>query len=98
MTWARLLAGAAAAAGLWVALGPMALHGAARLALLGTGPLATGAALILCAAGVVGLSRGRQAGARVAGLLVLLLTIVGTLVHVPAIVAHDAPGSCSGIW
>jgi hypothetical protein len=69
----------------------MALHGAASLALLGTGPVATGAALILCAAGVVGLSRGRQAGARVSGLLVLLLTIVGTLVHAPAIVA-TAPG------
>ena len=87
MTWARLLAGAAAAAGLWVAIGPMALHGAASLALLGTGPVATGAALILCAAGVVGLSRGRQAGARFSGLLVLLLTIVGTLIHAPAIVA-----------
>jgi signal transduction histidine kinase/DNA-binding response OmpR family regulator len=87
VTWARLLAGAAAAAGLWVAIGPMALHGAASLALLAAGPAATGAALILCAAGVVGLSRGRQAGARFSGLLVLLLTIVGTLIHAPAIVA-----------
>ncbi len=91
MTWARLLAGAAAAAGLWIALGPMALHGAARLSLVTTGAVATGAALMLCAAGVVGLSRGRQAGARFAGLLVLLLTIVATLVHVPAIVG-TAPG------
>ena len=86
MIWARLLAGAAAAAGLWVALGPIALHGAARLSLIGTGPVTTGAALILCAAGVAGLSRGRQAGARFAGLLVLLLTLVATLVQVPAIV------------
>ncbi len=91
MTWARLLAGAAAAAGLWVALGPMALQGGARLSLLGTGPVSTGVALILCAAGVVGLSRGRQAGARLAGLIVLLLTLVGTLIHLPAIVA-TAPG------
>ncbi len=91
VTWARLLAGTAAAAGVWVALGPMALHGAARLSLLATGPAATGAALVLSAGGVVGLSRGRQAGARVAGLLVLLLTIVQTLVHVPAIVA-TGPG------
>ena len=91
MTWARLLAGAAAAAGLWVAIGPMALQGAARLSLPGAGPVTTGAALILCAAGVVGLSRGRQAGARISGLIVLLLTIVGTLIHVPAIVG-TAPG------
>ncbi len=69
----------------------MALHGAARLSLLTTGPLATGVALGLCAAGVIGLSRGRRAGARFAGLIVLLLTIVATLVQVPAIVG-TAPG------
>ncbi|MEO5823910.1 MAG: response regulator [Vicinamibacteraceae bacterium] len=86
VTWARLLAGAAAVAGLWVALGPMALHGGAR-SLLAPGPVASGLTLVLCAAGVVGLSRGRQGGARFAGLLVLLLTVVATLVRVPAIVA-----------
>jgi len=92
VTCARLLAGVAAAAGFWVGLGPAALQAAAvRLSLLTAGPIATGSALILCAAGVVGLSRGRQAGARVAGLLVLLLTIVGTLIHVPAVVG-TGPG------
>jgi signal transduction histidine kinase/CheY-like chemotaxis protein len=74
-----------------VALGPLAPQGAARLSPLAAGPIATGAALILCAAGVAGLSRGRQAGARFSGLLVLLLTIVGTLIHVPAVVG-TAPG------
>jgi len=91
VTWARLLAGVAATAGLWAAFGQLALHGAARVALLGSGPIATGVALVLCAAGVVGLSGGRQAGARFAGLIVLLLTVVGTLIHVPAIVG-TAPG------
>ncbi len=91
MTWARLLAGAAAAAGVWMALGPLVLPGAPRLPLPSAGPLATGATLVLCAAGVASLSRGREAGARVAGLLVLLLTIVGSLVSAPAIVA-TTPG------
>jgi signal transduction histidine kinase/CheY-like chemotaxis protein len=91
LTWARLLAGAAAAAGLWVAAGPLAVQGGARLSLLGSGPVSTGVALILCAAGVVGLSRSRQVGARLAGLIVLLLTLVGTLIQMPASVA-TAPG------
>ena len=91
MTWARLLAGAAAAAGLWVALSPIVLAGAARVSPIPTGPLATGAALLLCAVGVFSLARGRQSDARFIGLLVLLLAIVATLIHVPAVVA-TAPG------
>ena len=87
VTWARLLAGVAAAAGLWIALAPLVAHGAARMSPLAAGPLATAAGLIVCAAGVVGLSRGREAAARIAGLLVLLLTIIGPVVHVPALLA-----------
>ena len=40
---------------------------------------------------MVGLSRGRQAGARASGLFVLAITIVGTLIGVPAIVG-TGPG------
>jgi signal transduction histidine kinase/CheY-like chemotaxis protein len=47
---------------------------------------------VLCAAGAFGLSRGRQAGARIAGLLVLLLTLVGPLIQLPWVLAR-APGA-----
>jgi hypothetical protein len=87
VTWARLLAAAAATAGVWIAAGPYLAVGASRPELLTAGGIATGVALVCCALGVVALSRGRQGMARLAGLVVLVLTIAGTLVHQPAIVA-----------
>jgi hypothetical protein len=87
VTWARLLAAAAAVAGVWIGAGPYLLGGAARPELLTVGGIATGVALLCSGLGVIGLSRGRQGGARLAGLVVLLLTIAGTLVHQPAVVA-----------
>ena len=91
MTWARLSAGVAALAGVWVATAPLVHAWALRLELLTVGGVATGGAIVCCALGVIGLSRGRQAGARLAGLVVLLLTLVGFLVHQPAVVA-TGPG------
>jgi signal transduction histidine kinase/DNA-binding response OmpR family regulator len=92
VTWARLLAGGAAAAGVSVALAPLALQRTTDLARLTTAGVATGAALTLCAGGAFGLSRGRQAGARAGGLLVLLLTLVGPVVQLPWVLA-TAPGT-----
>jgi signal transduction histidine kinase/CheY-like chemotaxis protein len=85
--WARLLAAAAAAAGVWIAAGPYLAGGASRPELLTAGGIATGVALALCGFGVFALSRQRQGSARLAGCAVLLLTVTGTLIHQPAIVA-----------
>ena len=87
VTWARLSSGAAAAAGVWVAVAPLVHASALRLELLTTAGVATGAALLGCALGVFALSRGRQASARLVGLVVLLLTLIDVLVHQPAVVA-----------
>ena len=93
MTWARLLAGAAAAAGLWVAAGPLVAPGPPALATLTVAGAAGGAALLLCAGGAIGLSRGRHRAARLVGLLVLLLAAVGWLAQQPAVVA-----TTPGLW
>ena len=90
--WARLLAGGAAAAGVSAALAPLLVHRTTDPARLTPGGIATGTALILCAAGAIGLSRGKQGGARAAGLLVLLLTLVGPVLHLPWVLA-TTPGA-----
>jgi signal transduction histidine kinase/CheY-like chemotaxis protein len=89
--WARLLAGAASVAALWLAAGTLVLPGPATLDRLTVAGVATGTALLACAAGAVGLSRGRHPGARVAGVVALLLASVGPLAEQPVVVA-TAPG------
>jgi signal transduction histidine kinase/CheY-like chemotaxis protein len=59
--------------------------------------VATAAALVLCAAGAIGLSRGRQAGARTAGAVVLLLTLVGPVIQLPWVLG-TAPGARLWAW